>query len=144
MPPALLLLLVACSSEPPPDPAARRQALVQRIQAELGPAYTAPVPGLAEADPNLGIEVYGKSCAPCHGLKADGRGMRASALNPPPTDLVHPPAAGALSEAGEMWVIRNGSPGTGMPAWKVSLSEAQMLAVYRYIQSLRQPVSPSP
>lgn len=139
-----LLALAACGKEEPPpyDPVAdaeRRERWRDVLRSSLGDAYDAPVPGLADADLERGREVFGKSCAGCHGMYARGDGMRVEKIGPPPPpDLVDPATATFLSDAAQMLVIRGGSPGTAMPPMARSLSDENLLAAYAYVLMLRQ------
>lgn len=129
-----LLAALACTPAPPVDPVARRAARIAALKTELGPAWDQPAPGVDGADANLGGEVYGKSCAACHGERADGHGLRSASMRPPPANL----RGGAdLTEAGRMQVIRKGSPGTAMPGFEGRLSEEHILAVGAWLRDLR-------
>jgi len=141
----LLLLLTGCAGSIAPYDAsqepARRAALEQHLRTELGPAYDAPVPGLEQADLALGKEIYGKNCDPCHGPYGQGDGPRAIRMMPRPTDLL---GTRQLSAAGELGVIDEGSPGTGMPGFGPTMPEGYPMAVYRYVQYLRAHPPPPP
>ncbi len=140
----LLTGLTACGGEPAPpyDPAAdaeRRERWRAALEASLGDAYGAPVPGLDEADLERGREVFGKSCSGCHGMYARGDGPQVARIGPPPPpDLVDPETSSFLSDAAQVQVIRGGSPGTAMPPMARSLSDENLLAAYAYIRSLRR------
>ncbi len=140
--PALLLVLIGCAgSIAPYDEAAepeRRARLEADLRARLGPAWDQPVPGVAEADLQLGAEVWYKNCDPCHGPYGQGDGPRADRMRPRPSNL-HDERR--LSAAGEYLVIVEGSPGTGMPAFD-SLPERHRLAVARYLAELRTKTPP--
>jgi putative heme-binding domain-containing protein len=92
------------------------------------------LPALAQPAPaEHGKAVYDAHCTACHG--ADGNaGERAPAI-------VISGAATALrgerSEAQILDIVRNGIPGTGMPAWKARLPEADILAIGTYVHALR-------
>lgn len=131
----VLASLLACV---PPTPDAgderlRRASFHASLQAEAGAAWSRPVPGLAEADPALGAEVYTKSCVACHGEDGRGTGARAGNLGSRPADLTASP----LPEAGWYAVLQQGSPGTAMAAWGKRLPPAQLRAVTLYIRRFR-------
>lgn len=132
-------LLAGCAGSIAPfDPARepeRRATLEADLRAKLGATYDQPVPGLAQADLALGKEVYYKSCDPCHGPHGQGDGPRWDRMQPRPTNFL---MGRRLSEAGEVEVIRSGSPGTGMAAFGRGFTDHQVLAVYRYVQWLRE------
>ena len=138
----ILPLLLACAgSIAPYDEAAepaRRDQLETDLKAKLGEAYDQPVPGLTEADLELGAEVWYKNCDACHGPYGQGDGPRADRMQPRPTNL-H--AGRTLSPAGEYQVIVDGSPGTGMPAFG-NLPERHRLAVYRFLVEQRTKTPP--
>lgn len=137
-------LLVACvGTTTPEEHAARREAQRAALKTQLGPAYDAPPAGLDKSDAAAGREVYRKSCAGCHGDALDGKGPRAGAMNPPPPALAGS-GSGFYSPAAELHIIREGSPGTGMRAYRTSLSTEQQANVYAFIQQHRAPGAPKP
>lgn len=142
---ALAFALAGCAgSIAPYDPAgepARRAALEAGLRAKLGEAWDQPVPGLAEADLELGREVWYKNCDACHGAHGQGDGPRADRMQPRPTNLL---AGRTLSQAGELQLLRDGSPGTGMPGFGGKLPDRHILAVYRYLGWLRANPPPPP
>jgi mono/diheme cytochrome c family protein len=119
--------LTGCDGTPPGQTEGS-ETLVER---ELDPAQVA-----------RGKTVYEKYCLECHGVGGQGQpgDWRLRDANghfpPPPLDdsahAWHHPTAQLLE------VIREGSPqGQGkMPAWKGTLSEAEMQDVVAYIKSL--------
>ncbi len=163
----LLLSLFACGAEAPtPDPHAGHAAEVapaspapslhashsdhmkmmaatrERLRAELGPAYDAPVPGLAAADAGAGRATFEQQCASCHGATGKGDGPAGKDLNPPPSDMTDAFHARYYSDAGRVQVIRRGSPGTAMAGFEGALSEEQIVQVYAFVASLRPAVTP--
>lgn len=89
--------------------------------------------------------LYREHCVQCHGISGDGRGPTAAFLNPYPRDfragkfkfkatrLGQPPTDGDL-----VHVIRNGIPGTAMPAFKtLSVEEVESLVDYVKYLSVR-------
>ena len=74
------------------------------------------------------------NCAICHGPRGLGDGPQAFLLQPRPVNLqLHVPqhAAGEI----EYW-ISEGVAGTGMPAWKETLTETQRWEIVRFLQAL--------
>ena len=83
-----------------------------------------------------GLRVYAEHCAVCHGPDGRGNGPAAPSLHPRPRDFSggvfkhkstaegQPPALDDIRE-----IIRNGMPGTAMPAWGDLLSAADIDAV---------------
>lgn len=100
-----------------------------------------PVPDTQE-NIDAGRQLFQANCAICHGPQALGNGPAAFTLQPRPFNLqLHVP----LHPTGEVFYwIRNGVPGTGMPAWKDAknedgspkLTEQQTWQIIRYIDAL--------
>jgi len=71
-----------------------------------------------------GQALFAQNCVACHGSTGKGDGPSAASLNPPPPDFTLPHTAyhrdGYLFTA-----IRQGLPGSSMPAWGGKLTEAQ-------------------
>lgn len=83
---------------------------------------------------DAGRVVFQANCAICHGPRGLGDGPQAFLLQPRPVNLqLHVPqhAPGEI----HYW-ITNGVAGTGMPAWKDTLSDTQRWQVVRYLQAL--------
>jgi mono/diheme cytochrome c family protein len=83
---------------------------------------------------DAGRTAFQTNCAICHGPRGLGDGAQAFLLQPRPVNLqLHVPqhAPGEI----EYW-ITNGVAGTGMPAWKDTLSATQRWEVVRYLQAL--------
>jgi mono/diheme cytochrome c family protein len=92
-----------------------------------------PTPDTTETV-DRGRATFQANCAICHGPRALGDGPQAFLLQPRPVNLqLHVPqhAPGEV----HYW-ITNGVAGTGMPAWKDTLSETQRWEVVRYLQAL--------
>lgn len=160
----IVLSLLACGGGAPPTPAPAPPAAPapapaalhgshsehmkmmaatrERLRAELGAAYDAPPPGLAEADREAGRAIFGQQCAPCHGDGGKGDGPAGKDLNPPPSDMTDGFHARYYSDAGRLQVVRKGSPGTAMAGFEGALTEEQLLQVYAFVASLRPPVTP--
>jgi cbb3-type cytochrome oxidase cytochrome c subunit/mono/diheme cytochrome c family protein len=68
----------------------------------------------ASNDRALGLRLYARNCASCHGKTGEGNGPGADGLRPHPRDLAeHEYTPDRLSA-----VLWNGSPGSAMPAWR--------------------------
>ena len=92
-----------------------------------------PTPDTA-ATIDAGRTTFQANCAICHGPKGLGDGPQAFLLQPRPVNLqLHVPqhAQGEI----EYW-ITSGVAGTGMPAWKDTLSDTQRWEIVRYLQAL--------
>ena len=90
--------------------------------AELPGAYrTLRVPADRLASPEArerGRRLFAEHCALCHGEAADGRGARRAGLSRPPADLTDPAWRARTSPRRAYFTIREGVPGTAMPAWR--------------------------
>lgn len=90
-----------------------------------------------------GRSIYRSACAPCHGLRGDGEGPAARAIDPKPRDFtagvfkLRTTPSGALPTDLDLFrTISEGVPGTWMPAWQDLLSENQRWAVLAYVKTL--------
>ena len=92
-----------------------------------------PTPDTAETV-GRGRTLFQANCAICHGPRGLGDGPQAFLLQPRPVNLqLHVPQ----HAQGEVYHwISEGVAGTGMPAWKETLSEAQRWEIVRYLQAL--------
>jgi mono/diheme cytochrome c family protein len=137
----LLVLAFACLSPTEHEDltarATRRTALRDSLRATLGAAYDQPVPELATADSKNGQTIYAKSCITCHGGEMDGRGGRAGTLTTTPSPLVGPESH-FYSDAGQVYLIEHGVPGTAMAAWGDRFGRAQVIDAYAYVLEQRQ------
>jgi len=85
--------------------------------------------------------LYRQACAPCHGIGGDGRGPAAAGLHPKPHDFTTgmykfrtTPLGTTPTDADLVRTIREGIPGTAMPAWKHLLSTSQQIALAQYLK----------
>ncbi len=76
-------------------------------------------------------------CALCHGDRADGRGVRRQGLSSPPRDFTDPAWRKRTSPRRVFSVIRDGSPGTAMPAWK-ALDDGQVWDLTAYLLAVSE------
>jgi DMSO reductase family type II enzyme heme b subunit len=95
----------------------------------------------AAAQDDLGATVYAKYCAQCHNDNGDGRGIAAPYLEPPPRDLTSgkyklrsTPTGTVPTDADLERSIRNGLPGTAMPAFP-DLTSAELDAVIEHVKA---------
>ncbi|HSF69547.1 MAG TPA: cytochrome c, partial [Nitrospira sp.] len=75
------------------------------------------------------------ACAMCHGEQGDGKGVMAAALVPPPRNFTCSAMMHDISDGQLFWIIKNGSPGTGMMSF-VGLPDEQVWQLVHYIRSL--------
>lgn len=76
------------------------------------------------------------SCAPCHGTEADGKGVAARGLEPPPANFRAGKRLSSKADDVVFWRISTGIPGTAMPAFSGTLSEEERWAILRFLRSL--------
>jgi len=74
-------------------------------------------------------------CKHCHGVKGDGLGPMARGFDPPPRDFTCAKTVQGVSDGQLFWIIKNGSPGTGMLAFK-KMSDKKIWQIVLYIRQL--------
>lgn len=95
-----------------------------------------PTPGHLQAGKKLYTETAKPlACMNCHGQQGDGAGPIGAALVPPPRNFTCGSTMKAISDGQLFWVIKNGSPGTGMMAFP-GLSDEEVWQIIHYIKSL--------
>ncbi len=107
----------------------------EKLKKELGDKYNAVVPEATSEQIALGKEIYSKNCISCHGEQGKGDGPAGKGLENPPADFTDATHATFYSEEGRKQIIRKGVEGTVMVAWKNTLSEDEIDAVYAYIKT---------
>ena len=83
------------------------------------------------------VDAQPTACKVCHGLTGNGFGMMAPGLNPPPRNFSCVETMKEVPDGQMFWVIKNGSQGTGMPAYP-ELSESKVWQLVLYLRSLSQ------
>lgn len=158
----LTLALLACDSKPtPPSPdpqpsiavtapahpsmadhMAKMEQTRDGLRKALGEAYDQPVSGLDAANPASGKATYDLTCAPCHGATGKGDGASGASLDTPPADFTDSFHARYYSDAGRIHIIEHGADGTPMPAFGSQFDHAQVLDLYAYVRTFREPAAP--
>lgn len=92
-----------------------------------------PIPATAESMAR-GREIYGPSCASCHGATGRGDGPAGFTLRPRPADFRLHMAAGHTDAQLFGW-IQGGVDGTGMPAFADQLTDEEIWHVVNYIRA---------
>jgi mono/diheme cytochrome c family protein len=82
----------------------------------------------------IGESVYRTNCFNCHGAKGRGDGPVADSLTPRPADLTSE-IVQKKTEKELLTIIREGKPGTSMPAWKKDLSNQHIQDVLAYVRN---------
>ncbi len=75
------------------------------------------------------------ACMNCHGQRGDGSGPIGAALVPPPRNFTCGATMREIQDGQLFWVIKNGSPGTGMMPF-AGLSEDEVWQVIHYLRTL--------
>ena len=75
------------------------------------------------------------ACKVCHGSVGNGMGMMAPGLNPPPRNFTCKETMKDISDGQMFWVIKNGSPETGMVGFK-SLKDEHIWQIILYLRTL--------
>jgi cytochrome c553 len=76
------------------------------------------------------------TCVNCHGKKGDGNGPAGKVLNPAPRNFTNCKFHKKRKEGELMWVLINGSPGTGMvPLIPATINEEEGWKVIAYERS---------
>tara|TARA_B100000686_G_scaffold279996_1_gene300891 strand:- start:243 stop:788 length:546 start_codon:yes stop_codon:yes gene_type:complete len=82
-------------------------------------------------------DVQPVACKICHGVNGNGLGIMAQGLNPSPRNFGCNETMQKVSDGQLFWVIRNGSPGTGMPAFK-DLNDREIWQIIHYLRKFSQ------
>jgi mono/diheme cytochrome c family protein len=87
-----------------------------------------------------GEKLYRESAVPmpcqmCHGEKGDGLGPMAPGFTPRPRNFTCAETMRAIPDGQLFWIIRNGSPGTGMLAY-APLTDEQIWQIVFFLRSL--------
>jgi len=92
-----------------------------------------------------GKKVYFKRCIWCHGIVGEGDGPSADRLFTRPRNFIQGTFKIRSTDSGDLPLdadllatVRNGLPGSAMPAWGEFLSDAEIAAVIQFVKSLVQ------
>ncbi|OHC70585.1 MAG: cytochrome c class I [Rhodocyclales bacterium RIFCSPLOWO2_02_FULL_63_24] len=80
-----------------------------------------------------GERLFLANCAFCHGADGTGKNWIGSFLEPHPRNLTDTAIMSRMSRTRLITAIREGIPGTSMPAWKSVLSEKDIRAISAYV-----------
>lgn len=103
---------------------------------EIAPPLRDPTPLQAE-----GERLFQANCAFCHGADGSGRNWIGTFLQPRPRDLTDAEFMRGMTDERLHRVIREGLPGTSMPAWQQVLEAGQIDALVAYIRRVFHPLS---
>jgi mono/diheme cytochrome c family protein len=102
---------------------------VQRLKNPLQPTQQ----NLDAGESLFRVEAQPTACKICHGVSGNGFGMMAQGLNPPPRNFTCVETMHEIPDGQLFWIIKNGSPGTGMPAFS-ELSDVQVWQLIHHIR----------
>lgn len=132
----LFALLVVPVSLAAPVVAAERHMMQPRVPADKlaeARALTNPLPASPEIIEKGRLLYNGKGiCFTCHGPNGDGKGSAGAKLNPAPRNFRHHGFWRHRAEGELFWVIKHGSPGTGMVGFGQVLSDEEIWALIQY------------
>ncbi len=94
-------------------------------------------PRLAQPTPQVrrGEQLFQRNCAFCHAADGSGKNWIGAFLEPHPRDLSDPGFMARRTPEELAAAIRDGLPGTSMPAWKSVLEEGEISAVVAYLRT---------
>ena len=129
---------VAAAGEGAPGTACVQPRKTAKAPADFW-AKTNPLPSSSSAI-KAGKELFLKgaqpvACVMCHGELGDGKGLMGGAFVPPPRNFTCGIMMKELPDGQLFWIIKNGSPGTGMMAF-AGLPDEQVWQLIHYIRSL--------
>lgn len=99
--------------------------------------------GMSEAE-QRGETLFQQNCAFCHAADGTARNWIGSFMEPHPRDLTKSPVMESMTGTRLKTVIRDGLPGTSMPAWKSVLSEQQIADIIAYVGRAFHPLKAEP
>ncbi len=87
-----------------------------------------------------GESIYKWYCAPCHGIKGDGKGFNAKNLDPRPANHTDPDLMTKRTDDDLFEAISKGGKGVGkstlMPPWGNTFSREQIKSLVQYLRKL--------
>jgi cytochrome c oxidase cbb3-type subunit 3 len=97
--------------------------------------------GLTETE-QRGETLFQQNCAFCHAADGTARNWIGSFMEPHPRDLTKSPVMDSMTRTRLRTVIRDGLPGTSMPAWKSVLTDPQVEDIIAYVGRAFHPLAP--
>lgn len=128
------LLATACESGGRPGTVPAPSPVTEAVPAPFEGRVN-PLPASPDSV-ERGRELFRKSCAMCHGEGADGKGPSALGLDPPPANFQDGARLARYGDDYLFWRITTGKPGTAMPAFGPTLSDAERWAILRYLRTI--------
>jgi mono/diheme cytochrome c family protein len=119
-----LVLAAACSPGPDADlPAPYRNIAVPKERLASPEAQ------------GRGRVLFVAHCALCHGVHADGQGVRREGFSTPPANFTDPLWQSRMTDRHIFYVIREGESATAMPSWSGALTDDQTWDLVAYLRS---------
>ena len=128
--------LFAADAFTPHNPIVARIAHGTFARAVRHKAGDAAPPRLGPAGVQAGFRRYEQDCVMCHGAPGVSRAPWVSGMNPTPPYLMN--MRRRWTPAQLHWIIANGAKMTGMPAWRVSRSDAQIWELTAFVEAMSQ------
>ena len=91
-----------------------------------------PVPNTPDSR-NRGQGLYQGKCAPCHGIRGDGKGEIGRGLEPPPPNFADRHMMKEMTDGEIFWKITTGKG--QMPSYQKGLTEKERWDLVNYIRS---------
>jgi len=118
--------------------------LTLMVSFSLAGTALAGIPDPVKADLlEKGKKVYFKRCVWCHGVEGAGDGPAAERLFTKPRNFLAGTFKIRVTDSGQLptdadlvKTVKNGLPGSAMPAWGEFLKEDEILAVVQFVKSL--------
>lgn len=101
----------------------------------------APVLGEATAEQRRGETLFQANCAFCHARDGTGKNWIGTFMIPHPRDLSDTTVMRGMTRERLYEVIRDGLPGTSMPAWGSVLQDADIHSIIAYIDKVFSPLA---
>lgn len=133
---ALLPVLVDAGHRNPPPAECPQPRFTGKAPAELY-ARTNPLEasrGNRRAGQKLYHKISNPACAACHGKEGEGNGPLADQFMPRPRNFSCTETIDGIPDGQLHWIIKNGSPGTAMPAFGYFTDEE----IWQLVMYLRQ------
>jgi mono/diheme cytochrome c family protein len=102
--------------------------------------YVTPAFGEEKFSSSNGEKIYQWYCAPCHGIKGDGKGFNAKNLDPRPANHTDPALMTKRTDNDLFEAISGGGKRVGkstlMPPWGNTFSKTQITSLVMYLRKL--------
>ncbi len=138
-PKTIMLLFAMCACMVSTAPAAERHMMQPRVPAdklEEARALQNPLPDSSDVLEKGKALYQGKgTCFSCHGKSGAGDGIGAMGLDPSARNFKHHGFWRHRTEGEIFWVIKHGSPGTGMIGFGSVLTDEEIWSIIQYERS---------